>query len=76
MRMAHAGTAADTTGTWGRATASRTATLISGYAGSLPVSPGTGDLVVVLASNDGLRTWQFLHETVAVWAAEGGGEPA
>ena len=45
--------------------------LISGYSGSLAVSPETGDLVVVLASNDELPTWQFLHETVLGWAPEG-----
>lgn len=45
--------------------------LISGYSGSLAVSPETGDLVVVLTSNDELPTWEFLQQTVNAWAAEG-----
>lgn len=45
--------------------------LISGYSGSLAVSPETGDLVVVLTSNDALPTWEFLHQTVSAWAPEG-----
>ena len=44
--------------------------LISGYSASLAVSPETGDLVVVLASNDELPTWEFLHQTVRAWAAD------
>ncbi|MEX1295048.1 MAG: serine hydrolase domain-containing protein [Candidatus Limnocylindrales bacterium] len=44
--------------------------LISGYSGSLAVSPETGDLVVVLTSNDDLPTWEFLHQTVSAWATE------
>lgn len=44
--------------------------LISGYSGSLAVSPETGDLVVVLTSNDALPTWELLHETIDAWADE------
>ncbi len=44
--------------------------LISGYSGSLAVSPESGDIVVILASNDELPTREFLHETVAAWAEE------
>jgi D-alanyl-D-alanine carboxypeptidase len=44
--------------------------LVSGYSGSLAVSPETGDIVVVLSSNDALPTWRFLHETVSAWAAK------
>ena len=46
--------------------------LISGYSGSLAVSPETGDIVVVLGSNADLLTWEFLRETVSAWAAEDG----
>ena len=48
-----------------------TGNLISGYSGSLAVSAETGDLVVVLTSNDELPTWEFLHQTVSAWAPEG-----
>jgi len=41
--------------------------LTSGYAGSLAVSPETGDIIVVLVDNDQLPTWEFLRETVSVW---------
>ena len=44
--------------------------LISGYSGSLAVSPESGDILVILASNDELPTWEFLHDTVRPWAEE------
>ena len=44
--------------------------LISGYSGSLAVSPETGDIVVILASNSRLPAWEFVHQTVSEWAPE------
>jgi len=42
--------------------------LVSGYAGSLAVSPETGDIVVVLASNDDLHVWELVREMISEWA--------
>ncbi len=44
--------------------------VLSGYAASLAVSPETGDIIVVLTSNQDLPTWEFLHETVSAWAPD------
>ena len=51
---------------------SRYGNLISGYSGSLTVSPETGDIVVILASNSRLPAWEFVHQTVSDWAPEAG----
>lgn len=45
--------------------------LIAGYTGSLAVSPETGDLVVILTSNDELPAPEFVHQTLIDWAPEG-----
>ena len=44
--------------------------LISGYSGSLAVSPESGDIVVILASNSQIPAWEFVHQTVSDWAPE------
>jgi D-alanyl-D-alanine carboxypeptidase len=43
--------------------------LISGYSGALTVAPESGDIVVVLTSNDALPAFEFVEGIVNDWAA-------